>query len=73
ASRMVAFVESSKPVVDVVGSAAPDFWPTVAAPRHMNTLNVLFGDGHVEAMQLETIDPRVLNLQENYWRVSEVP
>jgi prepilin-type processing-associated H-X9-DG protein len=42
-------------------------------PRHQGVLNVLFGDGRVEAMKPGQINPSVLKLQEDYWRPSGDP
>jgi prepilin-type N-terminal cleavage/methylation domain-containing protein/prepilin-type processing-associated H-X9-DG protein len=69
-SHKVLMLDYGKAVADVVGSGARDYWPDTVAPRHLDTVNVLFADGHVEEMSPETIDPTRSKLQEHYWRPS---
>lgn len=40
---------------------------TNVAPRHMNTLNILFYDGHVENRMVTEIDPNVAALLKEFW------
>jgi len=54
-------------VANVVGADAPDFWPTMAAPRHRFRLNVLFCDGHVTTVTPTDIDLRVITIHDQNW------
>jgi prepilin-type N-terminal cleavage/methylation domain-containing protein/prepilin-type processing-associated H-X9-DG protein len=66
-SNKILMVEYKKTVADVVGLAAGDSWLDYIAPRHFGTLNVLFGDAHVETRTPTTIDPRVIPIQNEFW------
>ena len=57
-------------VVDVVGSPARGLmtWPSDAAERHRNTLNVLFADGRVAVRTAQEIDPAVAANQTQLWQ-----
>lgn len=69
----ILLVEYLKPVADVVGTAARDFWPDQVAPRHAGLLNVLFTDGRVEAFRPGVIDPRIPRQHDNLWRPQRDP
>ena len=60
-------VEYRRSVARVTGLNPIDFWIWSAAPRHTGKLNVLFGDGHVEVLDPESIDPTVISLQRQFW------
>jgi prepilin-type N-terminal cleavage/methylation domain-containing protein/prepilin-type processing-associated H-X9-DG protein len=78
-SKKIIALEYHASVANVVGTVGEDtsafdqnMWndpitPRVA-PRHSDTLNVLYFDGHVESKVAEDIDPRVLEIHERYWR-----
>jgi prepilin-type processing-associated H-X9-DG protein len=66
-SHRILLVEYNKIVADVVGAGASDVWTEQIAPRHGGTLNVLFGDGRVEARTPRSIDPRVRPIHDEYW------
>lgn len=66
-SHRILLVEYNKIVADVVGSGAYDVWTEQVAPRHSGTLNVLFGDGRVEARTPRSIDPRVRSIHDEFW------
>jgi prepilin-type N-terminal cleavage/methylation domain-containing protein/prepilin-type processing-associated H-X9-DG protein len=57
-------------VVKVVTSslADQDDWPNTRAPRHNGYQNVLFHDGHTQAMDPDVIDPRYCEPFSTYWR-----
>ncbi len=57
-------------VVDVVGSPARGLmtWPSDAAERHRNTLNVLFADGRVAVRTAQEIDPAVAANHTQLWQ-----
>jgi prepilin-type N-terminal cleavage/methylation domain-containing protein/prepilin-type processing-associated H-X9-DG protein len=42
-------------------------FPGNVAPRHIDTLNVLFYDGHAETRTVADIDPRIPNLLKESW------
>ena len=42
-------------------------WPTDIAPRHSNSVNVLFFDGHAETRSVLDIDPNVATNLETLW------
>jgi len=67
-ANKVLLVEYHKHVADVVGASATDIWPDQIAPRHNGMVNVLFGDGRVDTMLPEAIDPRVTSIHDNLWR-----
>jgi len=69
----VLLVEYHKHVAHVVGSSAKDVWREQVAPRHAGTLNVLFGDGRVEAKQPSAIDPTVTRIHDDLWRPQRDP
>lgn len=58
----------NKTVADVVGPLARDYWPQLVGDRHFGLVNVLFVDGHVEAMLPADVDPRSTTLHELFWR-----
>ncbi len=72
-SWRVLMVEYHKHVADVVGAEATDVWAEEAAPRHAGTLNVLYGDGRVEAAQPQEIDPTVTRIHDDLWRPQRDP
>jgi len=69
-SGKILLLEYNKAVADVVGAAARDVWTEQVAPRHSGTVNVLYADGHVDAVSPEAIDPRIPTVQDNVWRPS---
>lgn len=69
-SNKILMLDYNKVVADVVGPDAADFWPKDVAPRHFGTVNVLFTDGHVEAMLPGNIDPTNTELHDMYWKPS---
>ena len=74
-NKIVA-TEYNKPIADVVGPAAIGifFWDSDVEPRHLGgTLNVLFGDGHVETKTATDIDPRVPWMHNLYWCPTVMP
>jgi prepilin-type processing-associated H-X9-DG protein len=70
AGKVLCVEYRDKAIADVVGPTARDFWPERVGDRHAGALNVLFVDGHVEAMSAADIDPRFVDLHETYWRPS---
>ena len=67
-SHRILIVEYDKPVASVVGSDARDIWLEHVAPRHFQSLNVLYHDGHVESHVPRDINPEVPALQTEWWR-----
>lgn len=72
-SQKVLALDYHKTVADVVGPSAPDSWARMVAPRHRNTFNVLFYDGHVEVRTIEDIDPRVAQIRDTLWKPKTAP
>ncbi len=72
-SNKVLLVEYGKLVADVVGADAHDVWVEWVRPRHHGVLNVLFADGHVDAMVPAGIDPTVTKLHDRFWRPTRDP
>lgn len=66
-SDRILCVEYRAYIANVVGQDAGDDWAAMVAPRHLGTLNVLFGDGHVESRNADQIDPRVQSLHDSLW------
>jgi len=66
-AHKILLLDYNKVVADVVGGASGDVWSEQIAPRHAGTVNVLFADGHVEAMTPRNIDPRITALHNEYW------
>lgn len=66
--QKVLLVEYEKTVADVVGPDATDAWQLLVAPRHADTLNVLFCDGRVETVLPSKVDPRVTSIHDSLWR-----
>lgn len=64
----VLLVEYRKISADVVRPDGRDFWPDQVVPRHRNAFNVLFYDGRVETHTVNSIDPRVPRLHDQYWK-----
>ncbi|MDC0935970.1 DUF1559 domain-containing protein [Pirellulales bacterium] len=60
-------VEYHQAVARVTGPDATDFWTTMVAPRHFNTLNVLFEDGHVATRTPDEIDPNITQIHDELW------
>jgi prepilin-type processing-associated H-X9-DG protein len=71
-ANKILLVEYNKIVADVVGPDAKDVWTDQIAPRHFGAMNVLFGDGHVDAMRPDAIDPRNADIQSDLWRPTAV-
>ncbi len=67
-SDKILFVEYHKVIADVVGPNASDNWPDWVAPRHEQSLNVLYGDGRVELHIPENIDPRISRIHDFHWQ-----
>ncbi len=67
-SGKILLVEYGKHVANVVGADASDIWSGQVATRHAGTVNVLYGDGHVETVVPDAIDPRVLEIHDTIWR-----
>jgi hypothetical protein len=65
--QKVLAVEYHKPVVNVFGARAFDFWPTDAAPRHHGVLNVLYKNRTVQSLLHYDIDPRLTANYNQYW------
>jgi prepilin-type processing-associated H-X9-DG protein len=66
-SEKVLALEYKQLVANVVGVAAPDFWPRECAPRHNGVLNVLFSDGSVRDISPADIDPRMEQIYKTHW------
>ena len=64
----ILMLDYHRPVADVVGFDAGDVWSEQVAPRHFNTVNVLFAGGHVQAMSPNAIDPDNTESHDRYWR-----
>jgi len=60
-------IEYNRPVANVFGSSAPDFWPTTSAPRHRGVLNVLFRNGSVQGFSANDMDPRDSAIYASRW------
>jgi prepilin-type N-terminal cleavage/methylation domain-containing protein len=67
-------VEYRKIVCEVVTNTSvkppkfrKDHWPTDCAPRHGNTMNILLQDSAVKSVGFMDIDPRPINLRNEYW------
>ncbi len=69
-SHIILMLDYNKMVADVVGPDAADYWPEDVAPRHSDTVNVLFADGHVEGMLPSVIDPTNTKWHDLYWKPS---
>ena len=67
-ANKVLLVEYHKHVADVVGADATDVWWDMVAPRHMGTACVLYGDGRVDNVMPEEIDPTIVHLHDTLWR-----
>lgn len=67
-SHKILMLDYQRTVADVVGPDAEGIWPDEVAPRHFGTVNVLFGDGHVDAMSPGSINPSVTELHDLYWQ-----
>jgi len=63
----VLCVEYESTIANVAGPDARDFWDRMVAPRHFNTLNVLFEDGHVDTRVPDDIDPRIPAIHDELW------
>ncbi len=68
-ANKVLALEYRKPVAHVVGSAAVGTisYSEDVAPRHRGLLNVLYGDGRVEARRPEDLDPGVSQIHDRDW------
>jgi len=68
-------VEYHKTIAHVVGANATErsAWPQLVAPRHRDTLNVVFVDGHVESVTADGIDPRQSSLHDTLWKPYRLP
>lgn len=66
-SHKILCVEYDNYVAYVVGEQAEDNWDEFVAPRHVGTLNVLYGDGHVATHRPAEIDPRIQALHDQLW------
>ena len=65
----VLALEYATPVADVIGSTATGtitWWKDVS-PRHGNRLNVLYGDGRVDAVDAAEIDPTSATIHDFSW------
>lgn len=69
-ANKVLYVESGQATVNVIGTAAGN-WPSLGVPRHLDRMNVLYADGHVEAHSAADIDPRMPNIQSANWKVGQ--
>ncbi len=67
-SHRILMLDYEKVVADVVGRDHRDYWPSTVAPRHLGVCNVLFVDGHVEALRPGQMDPRDERLHDELWR-----
>jgi prepilin-type N-terminal cleavage/methylation domain-containing protein/prepilin-type processing-associated H-X9-DG protein len=63
-ANKVLLVEYNKWIADPLD----DVWADEIAPRHTGTLNVLYADGRVKAQLPDTIDYRVIELYNRWWR-----
>jgi prepilin-type N-terminal cleavage/methylation domain-containing protein/prepilin-type processing-associated H-X9-DG protein len=69
-SNKVLVLEYDKVVANVVAkdpANVTDIYSVLVAPRHQGVLNVLFGDGSVEARTAQAIDPTVATNRLNLW------
>jgi prepilin-type N-terminal cleavage/methylation domain-containing protein/prepilin-type processing-associated H-X9-DG protein len=68
-TRKILALEYQWRVAQIIGQKASEayLWGSYAAPRHSGLLNVLFRDGHVDAMLPSDIDPRNAELVNNFW------
>lgn len=66
-SDKILLLEYNKVIANVAGPDATDVWTERVAPRHLSTLNVLYADGHVDALRPEAINPRVESIQDAVW------
>jgi prepilin-type N-terminal cleavage/methylation domain-containing protein/prepilin-type processing-associated H-X9-DG protein len=64
-------VEYERTLASVAGPDARDFWDRRVAPRHFDTLNVLYADGHVDSRTADEIDPRIMEIHDRLWWPSE--
>ncbi len=70
-SGKVLLLDYNKILADVVGPNARDNWPKHHAPRHSESINVLFMDGHTESRDPNEIDPRIRPIHEKLWRPTD--
>lgn len=68
-SHKILCVEYEDYIVKLVGEEIdPDQdWDQLIAPRHVGTLNVLYGDGHVTTHRPAEIDPRIQAIHDSLW------
>jgi len=66
-SHKILVIEYNKVVADVAAPDGGDIWEEQVAPRHLGTVNVLFCDSHVASFRPSQIDPRVFELNKQYW------
>jgi len=71
--NIILLLDYQRVIADVVGPDAAGVWEDEKAPRHMGLSNVLFADGHVKAMQPNTINPTVPELHDEFWRSMREP
>lgn len=67
-ANKVLLVEYHKHVAEVVGAGAADVWWSMVAPRHSGTVCLLYGDGRVDNVVPEEIDPTIVELHDLLWR-----
>jgi len=71
-SHKILMVEYKKTIAYVVKNrltpnAPLDTWSENAAARHGDSMNVLYGDGHIESHNLDEIDPRLPKVYKRQW------
>ena len=69
----ILMVEYERVVADVVGLTSQDIWHEEVAARHQGTLNVLYGDGHVESTVPTAINPTVTAIHNELWNPRKLP
>jgi hypothetical protein len=70
-SGRIALLDYKVPETKVVGQTIGelnDSWPAEHAARHFQQENIAFGDGHVQSLAPETIDPRYCENYVKYWQ-----
>lgn len=74
-SSKILLLEYKNTIANVVPPSPTDselsLFRTNISPRHMETLNVLFFDGHIENRVVSDIDPTVSALQKQFWIPSQ--
>ncbi len=66
-THRILMLEYRKRLADLAGVNSADIWDDQYAPRHFNSMNVLYYDGHVDAVRVGEIDPNRQKVQNEQW------